>query len=265
MNSKFNLTKAVNIFGILSCAGILLYGTIYFQQKLLQVENKSNNILTYKQKEQAESLSINTLKKMPNFGFGNLLADYSWLQFLTYFGDGEVRGKIGYSLSPDFLETIVNHDPRFVRAYFQLAPATSIFAGEAERGVNAMNQGLQSITPDLSSESYYIWTYKGVDEMMFLNDLEAARKSYETASAWAKQSEHRDAKKSAKSTKETAEFLAGNPDNLVGQIGAWTLVLNSAPDVETQDKALDKIKELGGQVIVSPSGSVRIRVPENQS
>ena len=126
-----------------------------------------------------------------------------------------------------------------------------------------MNKALESITPDLSSEGYYVWVYKGIDEMMFLNDIEAAKKSYRTASVWAEQSDHPNAKQSAENTRQTAEFLENDPDSLIAQIGAWTMVLNSTNDTLTQEKALEKIQELGGQIIVAPDGSLSIQVPDN--
>ena len=259
---NFNLKKTINIIGILSIAVASFAGTIYLQKQLLKTEEKNKTIARYKQQEQAEKVTISALKNMPAFGFDNLLADWSWLQFLNYFGDDEAREKTGYSLSPNYFESVVNHDPRFVRAYFLLAPATSIFAGEPERGVKAISKGLKSITPDISPESYYLWVYKGIDEMMFLNNIEAAKESYKMASDWAEQSDHPNAENSAKNTKQTAQFLEENPNSLVAQIGAWTMVLNSTNDTKTQNKALDKIKELGGEIIVSPNGNVKIRVPE---
>ncbi|MBW4532691.1 MAG: hypothetical protein KME09_02020 [Pleurocapsa minor HA4230-MV1] len=263
MKLRLNWQKNLNFIGILFTTGSLLWGSVYLQKQLLKSDNEIKTIAQYQQQEQADKVNINTLKKLPSFGFDNLLADWSWLQFLNYFGDGEVREKIGYSLSPDYLESIANHDPRFVRAYFLLAPATSIFAGQPERGVKAISKGLESITPELSPEGYYLWVYKGIDEMMFLNDIEAAKKSYRTASVWAEQSDHPNAKQSAANTRQTAEFLENDPDSLIAQIGAWTMVLSSTNDTRTQEKALEKIQQLGGEIIVLPDGGVRIRVPEN--
>lgn len=262
---KLNFKKTINFISILSIAGASLAGAIYLQKRLLKSEEESKNIARYKQQEQAQQAQINAIKQMPAFGFDNLLANWSFIEFLNYFGDGEARESTGYSLSPDYYESIVNHDPRFVRAYFLLAPATSIFAGEPERGVKAISKGLESITPDLSSEGYYLWVYKAIDEMMFLNDIEAAKESYKTASAWAEQSDHPNAENSAKNTRQTAQFLEDDPDSLVAQIGAWTMVLNSTNDTRTQNKALEKIEELGGEIIVSPDGRVKIRVPENET
>ena len=259
---NFNLKKTINLIGILSIALASLSGTIYLQKQLLKAEEENKTIARYKQQEQAEEVKINALKNMPAFGFDNLLADWSWLQFLNYFGDGEARGQTGYSLSPNYFESVVNHDPRFVRAYFLLAPATSIFAGEPEQTVKNISKGLKSITPDLSSEGYYLWVYKGIDEMTFLNDIEAAKESYKIASTWAEQSDHPNAENSAKNTKQTVQFLEDDPDSLIAQIGAWTMVLNSTNDTKTQNKALEKIEELGGEIIVSPNGNVKIHVPE---
>lgn len=263
MKFKFNFKKTIKTVSILSAAGALLSGAIYLQNKQLKTHNK--NAITAQYEEKAEKFEIKALKMMPNFGFNNLLANWSYLQFLQYFGDGEAREKTGYALSPDYFETVIKHDPRFVRAYFLLSPATSIFAGEPERGVKTISKGLKSITPDMNSESYYLWVYKAIDEMMFLNDIEAAKKSYQTASAWAEKSDHPNAKNSAANTRQTAQFLEDDPDSLVAQIGAWTMVLNSTNDTKTKKKALEKIEELGGKVIISSDGNVKIRVPENEN
>lgn len=265
MKYRFNLKKATSLIGILSVAGACLGGTIYFQNRQLKAQEVTLDAAEYKRQEQLEKVQVNVLKTMPTFGFNNLFSSWSFLQFLQYFGDGKAREHTGYSLSPDYLEAVVNRDPRFVRAYFLLSPATSIFAGYPERGVKALEKGLQVITPDLSSEAYYLWVYKGIDEMMFLGDIEAAKESYKMASAWAEQSDHPNAKTSAANTRQTAQFLEDDPDSLVAQIGAWTMVLNSSNDTKTQEKALEKIQELGGQIIVTPDGGVKIRVPENEA
>ena len=235
--------------------------------RLQQIELKSNNQYITKQdyinQEIDKKTKLSLISQLPSFGLKNLIADWTYLQFLQYFGNEESRSITGYSLAPKYFAEVVNRDPKFIKAYFLLSPATSIFAGEAERGVEIITEGLKSVTANTSDDAYYIWTYKAVDELLFLGDVESARKSYLMASKWAESSDLPTAKDSVVNTKRTAQFLAKNPDSLIARIGAWTMVLNSSNDTKTQDKALEKIQELGGQIIINPDDSVKIRVPEN--
>lgn len=263
MKINFNIKKAIIFFSTLSVAGACLGGTIYLQKQQLKAQDNFFYKAKYIRQEQAEKAKLDILKKMPTFGFNNLLADWSYLQFLQYFGDSEAREQTGYSVSPDYFEAVVKHDSRFVRAYFLLSPATSIFAGEAQRGVDAISKGLQSLSPDINAEAYYLWIYKGIDEMMFLGDNESAKKSYMKASLWAEQSDHPNAKISAANTRQTAQFLEDDPDSVVAQIGAWTMVLSSTPDIKTKQRAIKQIQALGGRVIAQTDGRIKITVPEN--
>lgn len=254
--------RLVKLSFTVSIIGICLFAIINLQNKQLKTEKSINEQKFIKQEKIART-SLTILKKMPDFGFNNLISDWTYLQFLQYIGDEQARKKTGYSLSSDYFETVVNHDPRFVRAYFLLSPATSIYAGQPQKTVNIIEKGLRSVSANTSSEAYYLWVYKAVDELLFLGNKEAAKESYKMASAWAEQSDHFNAKSSAANTKQTAQFLEDNPNSLVAQIGAWTMVLNSTNDTKTQNKALEKIQELGGEVTVSPDGSVKIKVPED--
>ena len=99
--------------------------------------------------------------------------------------------------------------------------------------------------------------------MIFLGDIESAKQSYITASLWAEQSDHPNAKISAANTRQTAQFLENDPDSLVAQIGAWTMVLSSTPDIKTQQRAIKQIEALGGQVTAQADGRIKVKIPEN--
>ena len=83
---------------------------------------------------------------------------------------------MGSSLSPEYFETVVKHDPRFVGAYLHFAPASTMFAGQPQKTVAIMSNGLKYLNPRID-KSYLVWTYKGVDELLFLGDTKAARNS----------------------------------------------------------------------------------------
>lgn len=258
--------KAIHIsklIGMLCISSLCVISISELQKPQLENINSSLSKEKYLIEEEIKQANINLLKRMPSFGFSNLVSDLAYLQFLQYFGDGEAREKTGYSLSSDYLQTIVQKDPRFVRAYFLTAPASSIFAGKPEETVKTLEMGLKSVTPDLHPHSYYLWVYKAVDEMLFLDRVESAKKSYQMAVKWSEDINTSDSLASAKNITNTIKHINNNPNSVVARIGAWSLVLSSANDDKTQQKALKEIEKLGGEIIVSPDGQVNIKVPED--
>lgn len=243
---------------------VFTFGIVALQKS--EVNNIKETTLSkeeYLKQEKINKHNLNIQTQIPTLGFANLVADWIHLQFLQYFGDSKARETIGYSLSPDYFEAVVERDPRFIRAYFVLSPATSIFAGRPKKAIDLTAKGLKSVTPDLHSDAYYLWIYKGTDEMLFLGDTKSARESYKMAAIWAEKSDRPNAKQSAKNALQTAEFLEQNSGSIIAQIGAWTMVLNSSSGNITRQKAMKEIENLGGQIIVKPDGSVKIKVPEN--
>lgn len=254
-----NLTSLTSRLAVIV---LCLTGIVLLQQDRLQLKNSQLNKAEYIRQEQAEQANLNILTKVPTLGFKNLLADWIYLKFIQYFGDGAAREQIGYSLSPEYFAAVVERNPRLVEAYKFLAPATSIFAGQPQKTVDLIQKGLQSITPEDSPLSYYLWIYKGVDEMLFLGDTKAAQKSYEMAAKWAETYDDPISQARAANARQTAQFLAKDPNSKIARIGAWTMVLSSAPDEKTQERAINQIKALGGEIIVTPEGRIDVKVPK---
>lgn len=254
-----NLTSLTSRLAVIV---LCLTSIVLLQQDRLQLKSSTLTKAEYIRQEQAEKANLNILSKIPAFGFENLLADWIYLKFIQYFGDGAARERIGYSLSPDYFAAVVNRNPRLVAAYKFLAPATSIFAGQPQKTVALIQQGLKSISPEDSPLSYYLWIYKGVDEMLFLGDTKAAKKSYEMAAKWAETYDDPISKIRATNAQQTAHFLTKDPNSKIARIGAWTMVLSSAPDEKTQERAINQIKALGGEIIVTPEGRIDVKVPE---
>ena len=235
-----------------------LVGIIFLQNLHLNKVNAAK-IANYSREEQSAKVILDAQKNMPSFGFKNLVANWNFLKFIQYFGDGEARQQTGYSLIPDYFEIMVKQDPRFIKAYISLSSANSIYAAQPDKSVTLMNEVLKSISPDISPLAHYIWIYKGVDEILFLGDLKAAQHSYEMAAKWASlQGEE----VTAARARETAQFLANNPDSKKAQISAWTTILSNARDEKTQQRAIEEIKALGAQIKITPQGEMQIKLPE---
>lgn len=241
----FNSKIVTVLLGIISVIGIL---TLQANQ-LKEFDETINENDYYKQEELAK-VNLDLLRNLPNLGFSNLMADWVMLRFIQYFGDDEAREVTGYSLSSDYLEAIINHDPRFVKAYLIISPASSLYAGTANRTVDLMGKGLETLSPEIS-DSYFVWLYKGIDELLFLGDVESSKKSHEMAANWAKLSDGLQSDKIAKSARDTARFLSKNPNSKQAQVNAWGLVLMNASDDQTRQLAIRRIQELGGKVEIT--------------
>ncbi|PZO52670.1 MAG: hypothetical protein DCF15_13575 [Phormidesmis priestleyi] len=201
---------------------------------------------------------LKVLSKAPSFGFGNVLANYSFLAFLQYFGD-EARATEGYSLTFSFFEPIVAHDPRYRDFYLFLSGAGSTYAGDPARSVELMDKGLSQLAPNEPPNGYYIWRYKGTDELLFLNDGKSAQKSFEMAAKWAHESSDEAASTVGKVSEQTAQFLADNPASKLAQINAWGSILTTALDDETRKRAITRIQALGGDVVIGGDGQLQIK------
>ncbi|MEA5573601.1 hypothetical protein [Calothrix sp. UHCC 0171] len=229
-------------------------------QQLIMSKQKLS-LQSLEREENLEKSRLNFFKKIPAFGFNNVLANWVYLNFLQYFGDDEVRAKTGYQLSPEYFEIILKHDPRFRLAYLGLSTSTSIYAGKPERTVSITERGLKSLNPWVPKDSYYIWRYKGIDELLFLNNSQAARKSLQNAADWAKKHSDTESQISAMISQNTANFLSQNPNSKYAQISAWTMVLQNGVDQETQKRAIMAIEALGGRIVQTPQGN-QIKFPK---
>jgi hypothetical protein len=255
LNHAHKLTFSV-FTGITTITAIIF---LQLQTLNLNKEIYSLNQPSYFKQEKQEKIKVDLQKTIPNFGFNNLIADWAFLQFIQYFGDSEAREVTGYSLVTDYFENIVNRDPNFIESYFVISPANSIFAAKPEKTVEIIDKGLKTITPQSPSYPFYLWTYKATDEILFLGDLKAAQKSYETAAAWAKLRNDNLGQKVAKSFEKTAAFLATNPDPTQAQISAWMNILSTARDEQTAKYVIQELKELGVEVSISNDGKLNIK------
>jgi hypothetical protein len=202
--------------------------------------------------EDAEKVRLQLLRKVPTFGFDNLLADWAFLGFIQYFGDNQAREVTGYNNSPNYFEVILDRDPRFLDAYFYLSTSVSLFAGMPEKSIALMNDKLNGhfLSPKVPRRAYYIWRYKAVDELLFLGDGKLAKKSFKKAVEWAKFYDDEESQNVALVSQETADFLGKNPASKIAQVSAWEMILRNAADRQTCQRAIANIERLGGKVIV---------------
>ncbi len=242
----------------------LFLGLAALQRQRLSVLQTGNaDSANFEQQDRATASALSLAQKMPTLGFNNLVANWTFLQFLQYFGDSETRAIAGYDLSAEFFRVIIPQDPFYRYFYLFLSGSISNYAGQPEQAVELMAQGLERLTPTLPPDSFYIWRYRAVDELLYLGDGVAAQTSYQTAADWARQSPHPDAAFIADNSQRTADFLAINPVSKQAQANAWLSVIANAFDDATRQTAIDRIEALGGKVIISETGGIQLQFPED--
>lgn len=246
----------------LAIVGIALTGVIGLQRPQLQQLSRGNErpkeVLL--QEEALWQVRLNLFQQMPAFGLDNVFADYLYLDFIQYFGDTPARKQTGSSLVPTFFTGVVDRDPRFLSAYYSFSVANSIYAGRPDLTVSTIEKGLPFISPH-QRFAHTVWIYKGTDELLFLGRNKDAQHSYEMAAKWASNHDDPVSQGSAKRSRETAAFLATNPNSKRARAGAWFSILEKALDRETQQFALSQIRSLGGQVL-EKDGSLTLKLPK---
>ena len=223
-------------------AGIVILQGQQYKKSVIKL-NRDNYLR--QEKEQAELIKFQ--QKTSNLGFDNLAADLSYLNFVQYFGDRNARETIGYRLVPDYFETIGSLDPRFTQAHLRLAIANTMYAGNAETTVALIEEVLAVVEPN-SEDAALLWTSKGLDELLFFGDKDAAIKSYQTATQWAaiEQSKRPDGL-----TIKDLELALANTTEIElkeTQIRAWSSVLVYIRDNQRTREILAKIITLKAEV-----------------
>jgi tetratricopeptide (TPR) repeat protein len=224
-------------------------------------QNKSISKVYLQQQEADLKTRLSIAKALPTFGFNNLLADWHFLDFVQYFGDDKIRQKAGYGAAIEYFEVVLDRDPRFLYAYFYLSSTGSIYAGQPEKSVELMNRGLKSLTPQVPDRGYYIWRLKAVDELLFLGKAPDACKSMLSAANWASQYANPEGQNAAKISRNTAAYLARNPNSKQAQFDAWNMVLGAAVDDFVIKRAIEGIRSTGGKVTISPTGEFKVQAP----
>jgi hypothetical protein len=252
------------LFNILLIA-LTVLGILILQNQSI---NKNQQVLTtesYQQQDKKDRQKLNIISLLPTFGLQNIWADWIFLQFIQYFGDGKARLATDYDQCPLYFKTIVGQDPRFVDAINYLDVCTSIFAGYPLESIQYMKNSLPKMKAKMEGvriRPYYIWRSLGIGQLLFQGKPLEAAQSYQRAIDWAKIYQDSESNNFINNLQQSVNFLAKNPDSKMAQIGAWASVLGNNPDEKTLKRVTKEVEALGGTVKIGLDGQVKFIVPE---
>lgn len=228
---------------------LCLAGIVWLQSQEFIKSSQQLNTEDYLALEQEQSRLIDWQEQSPDLSFGNLKANWSYLNFVQYFGDGDARETIGYSLVPEYFELITQIDPHFTIANLNLSLANSLFYGNPEKSIALLEEILATVDPE-SEKAELLWTSKGLDELLFMGDKAAAIKSYEMAAKWADLSS--EDRPDGFTIKDLAQALESTNeiDLKEAQIRAWSSVLVHVKDNQRRREILSKINKIQDEIVV---------------
>jgi hypothetical protein len=234
---------------------VCLLGIVYLQAQQYERTSQKSTANNYLEEELAQKTQLTFDRELPDFGFNNLRADLTFLQYIQYFGDLRAREEIGYSLIPEYFAAIVDRDTKFTEAYLSLITANSLYAGEPQTTVDLMAKTLPYININTNSIKNIpeLWSQKGLDELLLLGNIEAAKKSYQMSVYSASQVHAKSGKELSKDYWTTLEFLNKNPDTKAAQILAWTTVLSNIKEPKKRQEIINKINTLKQESVLLDS------------
>lgn len=211
------------------------------------------------QETQQEALRLKMLQTIPSFGFDNLIADWTFLKFLQYFGDDEARNVTGYNLSADYFDIVTRRNPRWVEIYPFLSVAVSYYQAKPEIAVQLIERGTNVLSPQIDPQAWRVWRNKGLDELLLLGDTTESARSHEMAADWVEGTP--EGKKLAPMFRATADFLRRDPDSIPVRFAAWSAVYAQTNDKFVRMRARQALVKLGAVVQKDKDGNESFILP----
>ncbi|MCC3592159.1 hypothetical protein [Microcoleus sp. PH2017_28_MFU_U_A] len=229
------------------------------EQKPLSAISAASFKQAAQQEAQQEALRLKMLKNLPSFGFDNLIADWTFLKFLQYFGDDEARNVTGYNLGQDYFDIVTQRDPRWADIYLFLSTAVSFYQGKPETAIKFIERGTNALSPQIHPQAWIVWRTKGLDELLLLGDIPESIRSHEMAAEWVEKTP--DGKKLAPMFRATAEFLRRDPDSVPVRFNAWSAVYYQTTDKLVRQRAKQALVKLGARVQKDRDGKESFILP----
>jgi hypothetical protein len=124
-----------------------------------------------------------------------------------------------------------------------------MYAGYPEKTIALMEEVLESVDP-ASEQATFLWTSKGLDELLFMGDKKAAIESYKMAAKWQSLTNKKQPENSSIKDLEIALKDTNEIELKQAQITAWSTVLVYVRDLPRQREILAKISSLKTELAV---------------
>ena len=260
---------AHTVIGLVALAGVVIMQSsaqlggmptvVQEVQKPLSATAAASFKQAAQQETQQEALRLKMLQTIPSFGFDNLIADWTFLKFLQYFGDDEARNVTGYNLSADYFDIVTRRNPRWVEIYPFLSVAVSYYQAKPEIAVQLIERGTNVLSPQIDPQAWRVWRNKGLDELLLLGDTTESARSHEMAADWVEGTP--EGKKLAPMFRATADFLRRDPDSIPVRFAAWSAVYAQTNDKFVRMRARQALVKLGAVVQKDKDGNESFILP----
>ncbi len=236
--------------------GVILLGAAlgigYIQQQAIATATRVDpNAEAIQAQTQAR---LDLLKRIPSGGFDNLIGNWAFLDYLQYFGDEDTRNATGYRLNDDYFEVMIRRDPRFLEIYPFLSAGVSYYLGQPETAIALMEEATKSLSPQVQSQSFWIWRFMALDRLLLTGDIPGAIRNLETAASWAEQTPGQESY--GPFFRQAAEALRQDPDSRAVRIYGWQSVFREAVDEPIRQRAEQELLKLGLRKVTDEEGNI---------
>lgn len=264
--AKFPIPRKLSFLLPVAIAAIALISIILLQLHApggVQVSQApaSLSAAEAKKADQQEETRLQLLKKLPVLGYNNLVADWTFLNFLQYFGDDPAREKTNYELLDDYFDVITTFDPMWLDMYPFLSTSVSFYQARPDLADQLMERGTKALSPEINPKAWQIWRLRGIDQLLLLGDTQASIKSHEMAAKWA---ENTPDQQITPRFLEFADTLRKNPDNKRIRIQTWLAVHGSTMDKVVRQRAVKELLALGVKIQTNQNGEEVFIIPEDK-
>jgi hypothetical protein len=238
------------IIGLAACGGVL--------GLQLQQLDRLDQTPNYELAAQTEATGLAARRTSPTLGFEALVADWTFLDYLQYFGDDEARAVSGYGLAADYLDHVTELDPRFLFVYLFVSPGVSYYQGQPERAVTLFDRGIDVLSPQIHPNVFIVPKFKALDLFLLMGDIPGAIAAYQQAAAWVDGTPFADYRPGLE---QTIAYLQANPDSLQARYIGWSDVYGNAVDAVVRDRAATELRSLGAREVKLEDGSIGFAPP----
>lgn len=245
-----NRTLTNVTIGLLACGSVLALQT----QQLDRLDQTPN----YQLAAQAEATRLAAQRSSPTLGFEALIADWTFLDYLQYFGDDEARAVSGYGLAADYLDRVTELDPRFLFVYIFVSPGVSYYQGQPERAIALMDRGIATLSPKIHPNAFIVPKFKALDLFLLMGDIPGAIAAYQNTADWVEGTPFADYRTGLE---QTIAFLQTNPDSVQARYLGWSDVYYNAVDAIVRDRAAAELRSLGAREVQREDGSIGFAPP----